>query len=52
MAPVNTNGPTLLLFDKIANIWHKMEQGEVNIVVTANDCKRYCKRAKERTASS
>ena len=52
VAPVNTDGHTLLLFDEIANIWHKMEQGEVDIVVTADNFQHYWKRVKERTALS
>ena len=52
VAPVNTDGPMLLLFDEIAIIWHRMEQGEVDIVVTADNFQHYWKRAKERTASS
>ena len=52
VTPVNTDRPTLLLFDKIANIWHKMEQGEVDIIVTADNFQHYWKQAKERTALS
>ena len=50
VAPVNTDRPTLLLSDEIANIWHKMEQDEIDIVVTVNVFQHYWKQANERTA--
>ena len=49
VVPVNTDGPTLLLFDETDNIWHKMEQGEVDIVVNVDNFQHYWKQAKERT---
>ena len=50
--PDNMDGPTLLLFEEMGRIWKKMEAGEVDIVVTADDFQHYWKRAKEKTSSS
>ena len=49
--PEGTDEATLTLFKEIARIWKKMEDGEVDIIVTEEDFQYYWKRAKEQTSS-
>ena len=50
--PAGMDEPTGLLFKEMARIWKKMEDGEVDIIVTEGDFKYYWGKARERTSSS
>ena len=50
--PKGTDGPTVILLEKITRIWKKMGEREVTIAVSKEDFQHYWKRAKERTSSS
>ena len=39
--PLDTDEPTLLLFEGMTNIWQMMKDSEVDIVVTVDDFKLY-----------
>lgn len=50
--PDDTDGPTLIILKEIGRIWKKMQDGEVDIVISQEDFQHYWRRAKERTSSS
>ena len=50
--PEDTDGPTLIILKEIARIWGKMQNGEVNIIISQEYFQHYWKRVKERTSSS